>query len=397
MGKLVQFGAGNIGRSFIGQLFSRAGWEVVFVDVDLELIAALNEKREYRVVIKHPDRLEEVWMIGPVRAVNGRDADAVAAELADADMAATAVGQRALQAVIGTLATGLPARPVDRPLDVIIAENLHGAADFFRRELKRHLPEGFPIDSRVGLIETSIGKMVPIMREEDLAVDPLQVFAEPYNRLILDRRGFLNPIPDVAGLAPMENMKAWVDRKLCLHNLGHAATAYFGFLAHPEATYIYEVLGDEAVREKVFAAMTEATRILNREYPEDLSIPDLERNRDDLLARFANVALGDTVFRVGRDLYRKLDRHDRLVGAMVLGAKHDLPFGHIASAWAAAIRFRGRDEQGMAAPGDERFEELEAGRPVEDILKDVSGLRREDPAESKVIDAVLAAEREYVV
>jgi len=28
----VQFGAGNIGRSFIGQLFSRAGYEVIFIE-----------------------------------------------------------------------------------------------------------------------------------------------------------------------------------------------------------------------------------------------------------------------------------------------------------------------------------------------------------------------------
>ena len=36
--KMVQFGAGNIGRSFIGQLFSRSGYEVVFVDIKKEHI-----------------------------------------------------------------------------------------------------------------------------------------------------------------------------------------------------------------------------------------------------------------------------------------------------------------------------------------------------------------------
>ncbi|MBA7563374.1 Mannitol-1-phosphate 5-dehydrogenase [subsurface metagenome] len=35
--KMIQFGAGNIGRSFIGQLFSRSGYEVVFVDINKKL------------------------------------------------------------------------------------------------------------------------------------------------------------------------------------------------------------------------------------------------------------------------------------------------------------------------------------------------------------------------
>ena len=42
----------------------------------------------------------------------------------------------------------------------------------------------------VGLIETSIGKMVPIMTTAEQMKDPLVVYAEPYNTLILDGKGF---------------------------------------------------------------------------------------------------------------------------------------------------------------------------------------------------------------
>jgi len=68
--KLVQFGAGNIGRSFIGQLFSRAGYEVVFADVVPEVIRLLNERRRYRVEIKD-DPPGTIW-VENVRAVDGR-------------------------------------------------------------------------------------------------------------------------------------------------------------------------------------------------------------------------------------------------------------------------------------------------------------------------------------
>ena len=62
-------------------------------------------------------------------------------------------------------------------------------------ELGRYLPHDYPLNELVGLVETSIGKMVPIMSQKDLEEDPLQVFAEPYNTLIVSKKGFKNPIP----------------------------------------------------------------------------------------------------------------------------------------------------------------------------------------------------------
>ena len=50
--KIVIFGAGKIGRSFIGQLFSRAGFEVVFIDINKEVIKELNRRKSYDVIIK---------------------------------------------------------------------------------------------------------------------------------------------------------------------------------------------------------------------------------------------------------------------------------------------------------------------------------------------------------
>ena len=71
MKKLVLFGAGKIGRSFIGQLFSRSGYEVVFVDINETVIHELNEKHRYKVVIKS-DSEETIW-VENVRGVMGSD------------------------------------------------------------------------------------------------------------------------------------------------------------------------------------------------------------------------------------------------------------------------------------------------------------------------------------
>jgi mannitol-1-phosphate 5-dehydrogenase len=392
MEKLVQFGAGNIGRSFLGQLFARGGYEVVFIDIDVALVAALNSRRAYRVIIKQGDRPDETIWVRNVRAVNARDAEAVAVEVAEASILGTSVGSRALDGVLPLIAKGLALRREcygDRPLDIIIAENLHSASEFFRDGLRESLPEGFALGGLVGLIETSIGKMVPIMREEDRRRDPLWVFAEPYNRLILDKRGFRNLIPAVEGLAPVENIKAYVDRKLFIHNLGHAAAAYFGFQSAPDRTYVWEVLEAPEVFERARRAMMESAKALCREYPETFSMSRLEGHVDDLLRRFRNRALGDTVFRVGRDLYRKLGKTDRLIGALLLGKKHDCETEEIARAVAAAARFRATDEKGEMFPDDTAFAEQEFPKGLERVLTHVCGLSRDDPLEARAMAEIL--------
>jgi mannitol-1-phosphate 5-dehydrogenase len=394
--KLVQFGAGNIGRSFLGQLFSRAGWEVVFVDVNPAVVSLLNERGSYSVVIKREGSADERRTVGPVRAVDGRDAAAVAAEVAGADLVATSVGKSAFPKVLPVIARGLAAREArspGRPLDIVIAENARGADEFFAETLRRELGPDYPFDQRVGLVETSIGKMVPIMRAEDLADDPLQVFAEEYEELILDGRGFRGPVPAVAGLRPVDDIRAYVDRKLFVHNLGHAATAYLGYAADPSVVLIPDALALPGVEEAVRRAMGEAADALAAEYPGAYTRRELESHIEDLLFRFRNRALGDTVHRVGRDLYRKLDREDRIVGAMLLCARSGLPFSAIAAVYRAALGFAAPDESGALFPDDARFraEVLPAGTAA--ALRSASHLDPADPVDGRVVFAAAGAAR----
>ncbi len=389
--KLVQFGAGNIGRSFIGQVFARGGYEVVFVDIQEPLVRALNEKRQYRVIIKRNDLPDEEMLIDNVRAVDGRDKDRVAEEIADASYVSTSVGKGALAHILPVLATGIVKREAvhpGTPLDIIIAENIRNGSEFFHKELSHLLPKGFDLERLIGLVETSIGKMVPIMKEEDIRKDPLWVFAEPYNTLILDRKGFKNPVPAIHGIHAVENIAAYVDRKLFIHNLGHAATAYFGYVHNPKFVYLYEALAVPALHSRVRTAMMQAAIALNKEYPTDLRLESLIEHIDDLLLRFQNKSLGDTIFRVGRDLLRKLDKEDRLVGAVLLALKHSCACDAIAAAAAAACEFRACDEQGAMYPEDREFADKIYPRGVAYILENVCKLTKDNPLEVRAAEEI---------
>ncbi|MCD4670064.1 MAG: mannitol-1-phosphate 5-dehydrogenase, partial [Actinomycetia bacterium] len=286
----------------------------------------------------------------------------------------------ALPHIIPLIAEGLIKRyekDNNLPLDIIIALNMRNAAEYFKKELSKITGNDYPLNSLVGLVETSIGKMVPIMTKEDREADILQIFAEPYNNLILDKKAFKNPIPDVRGLSPKDNMKAWVDRKLFIHNLGHAVISYMGYLYDRKFIYLYEALDVKKLYDRTRGTMMQAAEILMKEYPGEFTKKGLEGHIDDLLKRFTNKALGDTIYRVGRDLLRKLGPEDRLTGAIKMGLKHNMNMDKILYALVCGFYFRAADESGDMFDRDIEFIEKYFKRGIEYILVNICGLSRD--------------------
>jgi mannitol-1-phosphate 5-dehydrogenase len=229
---------------------------------------------------------------------------------------------------------------------------------YIHEELKKLLPNDFPLEESIGMIETSIGKMVPIISDEQLSNDPLAVYAESYNTLILSKKNFQNPIPAIPQLAPKENIKAWVDRKLFIHNFGHATLAYLSALKNPDYIYTWEALADKELHEEVYETMKESAVILQSVYPDEFTIGQLDEHIQDLLKRFANKSLGDTIYRVGCDVTRKLSPDDRIVPLLLIAVSKNLPYQRIIKALLAGILFPAKDAQGNMIESDRRFIEL---------------------------------------
>lgn len=385
--KLVLFGAGNIGRSFIAPLFVHSGYEVVFVDINERVITEINRRGEYPVVTVTSGSPPRREVITNVRAVDGRDEASVSGELATAALAATAVGKGALPAVARSLAAGVAAREKAGAgaLDVILAENVRECAALVAEHAEATSPG---TRERLGLVETSIGKMVPIVPPEESAKDPLIVYAEPYNTLIVDKLGFVGRVPQVENLEAVDRIDAYVDRKLFIHNLGHAATAYLGYAHSADLRLVAEAISIDEVEAEVRCAMGESTNGLLKRYPEVFRPEQLSEHVDDLVARFGNPALGDTLHRVGRDLPRKLGRDDRLVGAMRLCAQASLPFETIARAYYAALTFQAPDASGHPFAADAEVVRRAREEGLDWVLGEISGLSSESAEDRAVVEAI---------
>lgn len=369
----VHFGAGNIGRGFIGALLAAGGYRVVFADVNAEVISALQAEGEYRVFV-----LDEASRTETVTGVTGLlSSDAALTDvIASADLITTAVGPNVLPRIAGTIATGLAKRAAAGGgfVNVIACENKVGASDF----LAEHVLAALPAEAanwaaeKVGFPNASVDRIVPPFHGEKL----LDVGVEEFFEWNVERAGFKGEPPHVDGMNLVDNLTAYVQRKLYTLNTGHATAAYVGKL-HGAAT-VAEAMAMPNVAEVVFGAMRESGAALVKTHCFD---PEAhEAYIQKIARRFVNPHIHDEVARVGREPLRKLSEGERLIGPMLMAQELGLPYGNLAKAAAAALQFsEASDEQSV------QLAEMLQHRDKAELLAELTG----QPKDGEIVAAIL--------
>lgn len=374
MKQAVMYGGGNIGRGFIGALMSGAGYEVTFIDVAEPVVRELQERRRYPLRFVGNEGAEDRW-VEHVTAVNGNDTEAASDAIAACDIMATAVGARILKFIIPNIVAGLRKRWAagSAPLNIIICENLNDANKIVEAMIKEQLTpeEQQRFDAEVGLVEASIGRMVPVQTDEMKDGEPLRVCVERYGFLPVDKAAFKGDVPEIPGMVPFEPFDFFIKRKLFIHNMGHATTAYLGGLKGVD--YIYEAIDDPEILTVAQNAMQESALALSRHY--SVSLDALQLHITDLLGRFTNAALKDTCARVGGDPARKLSPADRLIGSATLALEEGITPAWIALGAAAGVK-RYLDEAGKPHTPEEAAQ----------VLAEVSGLPACNPLTDLILD-----------
>jgi mannitol-1-phosphate 5-dehydrogenase len=365
--KAVHFGAGNIGRGFVGLLLNEAGYEVVFADVNAELIDALAAADEYRV--RSIGARPQVDVVTGFRAINSAtDGDRLAEEIATADVVTTAVGVRILPFVAPAIAAGLARRSADaEPLAVMACENAVGATDVLREAVLEAAGESrAELAARAAFANTAVDRIVPA-QAADAGID---VTVEDFYEWVVERGPFGDAVPPIAGVTFVDDLAPYIERKLFTVNTGHATTAYTGY--GTGATTISEAIARPEVRAAVEAALEETSKAL--ELAQGLDAASLAAYRAKILDRFRNEELQDALTRVGRDPLRKLGRGDRFIAPAARLAEVGVEPTALLTAIGAALRFD--------PPEDEQAHELQAilreNRPEQAVTR-VTGIEQGHP------------------
>lgn len=373
-------GAGNIGRGFIGALLEKSGYHVTFADVAENLISAINERKSYTVHIQ--DRECAQWTVTNISGISSAGPELVDAIAGGCELITTAVGLRILPIVAKPIAAGIQARKAKgstQLLNVVACENAIRGTSQLKEAVYSHLSEEERAyaSEYVGFADCAVDRIVPKASFEN----PLDVAVEQYTEWDVEKAGWKGERPDIQGLGWVDNLDAYLERKLFTLNSGHAICAYLGTLKGCRT--IVESIADPAIGHLVHQAMWESGEGLIQKFGFD---PDAHHAYiERIFARFQNPFLEDETARVAREPIRKLAPTDRLMKPLMTAYNYGLPVDHLLFGAAAALCFN--------CPEDEQSVELmktieTAG--VEKALEQYAGLAPDHPLFSRILDVYRA-------
>ncbi len=371
---LLLGGVGNIGRGHIAPMLGRDGFDILFIDFNQSLIAAANQRDSYVVTPVgggEPMTVRHFWGIA------AQDQERVAAQGPRADWIFATVGTDniiKLRDVVYRFIRNRVAADHLATLNIVFAENLpidqpqiaalrQVVLDMSDSEMARYVQDHVnfigapPVEefqeyeqNHVGWPGAVVSITVPPTLAKTETGNPLDISVEgggPYE-LVVDGKELKNTPVVPSGIKLVDNIRAAREKKLLIHNMGHATFAYLAWILgmEPTGNPALAIRQDPRIARILRRAMEESAVGLLHRYPAEFTRSEMDHTIDELLNRFANVELNDTVERIARDPLRKLAKNDRLIGAAISAREAGIVPEAILLAVAAAIRYA----QGQGVP-----------------------------------------------
>lgn len=380
--KAVHFGAGNIGRGFVACFLHNSGYEVIFADVQDELINKINNTPSYRVIEVGVEGTTES-VITNYRAINSKyHEEDLIEQIREAEIVTCSVGPNVLKFIAPVIAKGIDRRAENQsPLHVIACENAINATDTlasFIKDAKNTAPERLEDHhKRARYANSAIDRIVPA-QDPDAGLD---VTLEKFFEWVVDQTPFKDiGIPKIEGVNWVDNLAPFIERKLFTVNTGHATAAYHGYNRRKRT--VYDALQDKAIMAEVRGALNETKNLIVSKH--GISEEAQSAYVDKIIKRIGNPHLEDVVERVGRAPLRKLSRKERFIAPAAELAENGQDIKFLLDAIEMAFRFQDVEE-------DEESQELAkimAAESPEDVVNKVCGVQPREKIHSQLVQIV---------
>lgn len=365
----THFGAGNIGRGFIGEILAENGFAIDFVDINETIINALNERNAYTIQLA--DESQKEIHVSNVDGLNNQtNPDAVIASVSHADIVTTAIGPNILPFIAELIAKGIQKRRSEgntTPLDVIACENMIGGSQFLFEKVQTFLSaeDMDYVEQYIGFPNAAVDRIVPIQHHED----PLFVSVEPFSEWVIDATQSKNKELRLEGVEYVEDLEPYIERKLFSVNTGHATVAYTG--AYEGYTTIDEAIADQRVLDKLRAVLGETGSLLINKWNFDEE--EHFAYIDKIVSRFENKYISDSISRVARTPIRKLGYDERFIRPIRELKERGLAYTNLVDVVAMVLNYDDQnDEQSV------ELQDLLKEKAVVEVIQQVTGLKDDE-------------------
>lgn len=373
--KATHFGAGNIGRGFIGEILHQNGFSIDFVDINETIIDALKERNSYEIELaaaeKKHIKVEQVTGIN-----NQKDPEAVIASVATSDIVTTAIGPNILPFIAELIAKGIQKRHLegnDTPLDVIACENMIGGSQFLLNKVREFLNKEdlSYVDDFIGFPNAAVDRIVPMQQHDD----PLFVSVEPFCEWLVDDTQSKAKQIRLDNVGYVSDLTPYIERKLFSVNTGHATTAYTG--NYYGYTTIGEAIVDDKVLNQLKAVLQETGDLLIAKW--DFARSQHEQYIQKIIERFKNPYISDDVSRVARTPIRKLGYDERFIRPIREAKERGLAYQSLVNVVAMILQYDDpNDEESV------RLQKMLKEKSVADVIYEVTGL-----SDASVVDEIV--------
>lgn len=363
--RATHFGAGNIGRGFIGEILAKNGFSIDFVDINATIIDALNERKEYTIELADENK-EQIHVENVDGLNNQTNPEAVVASVATADIVTTAIGPNVLPYIAELIAKGIQKRKAENntaPLDVIACENMIGGSQFLFKKVREYLTDSDLeyVEAYVGFPNAAVDRIVPIQHHED----PLFVSVEPFSEWVVDQTQCKNKELHLSDVTYVEDLEPYIERKLFSVNTGHATVAYTG--ANADYKTIDEAIGHQEVLDQLRAVLAETGSLLIAKWGFDQEQHQAYINK--IVGRFENPHISDSIDRVARTPIRKLGYDERFIRPIRELKARGLGYMHLIEVVAMILKYNDpQDEQSV------QLQTMLKDQPLETVIAEVTGV-----------------------
>ncbi len=361
----IHFGGGNIGRGFIGEVLHNNDFQIAFVDINEEIINALNEFGEYTIEFaeegKKRIKIDNVYGIN-----NQKNPHTVVEKIARADLITTAIGPKVLPYIAPLIAKGIQKRKKIgklEPIDVIVCENMIGGGTFLKSEVVKHLSEEdvLYMERYTGFPNCAVDRIVPLQLHED----KLFVSVEPYKEWVVSEPELKNKHIKLEGVSYVPDLAPFIERKLFTANTGHATIAYTG--KYKGYKTIAEALMDSEIKEQVIKVLSETGTLMAEKW--GFNRDEHDRYIEKVLSRFMNPYISDNISRVARSPIRKLGYKERFIQPIRETEERNISNEALIQTVAKILIYNDPEDK-----ESQSLVQLIELKPIEEVVREVTGL-----------------------